>query len=101
MKKVTLVFGLLSALFIVLAVCFKSFHVPGADILLISSISGFLLPYIILLCIQKIIATRGLEMAMNIVKYVSYLYLAMGTLFLINNYPGATIIFDFACCIYG
>ncbi len=100
MKKVTVIFGILSALFIVLGVCFKTFHQPGADILLISSIGGFLMVYLVLLCIQKIIATRGLEMAMNIVKYASYLYLAMGALFLINNYPGAIMIFDLGCCVF-
>jgi hypothetical protein len=100
MKKTTTVFGILSALFIIEGVIHKTLHLPGAMYLLIFGIGIFLTIYIVLLCIQKVRESRGLEKVMHIVKYVSYSYLAMGFLFFLLHLPGAMIIMDSGLAIF-
>jgi hypothetical protein len=94
MKKTTTIFGVLSVLIIIAGVIHKTFHLPGAGYLLFFGIGVFLMVYFLLLCIQKIRENRGRARAMYIVKYISYMYLAMGFLFFIEHFPGALLMMD-------
>ncbi|MEI6124693.1 MAG: hypothetical protein WCQ95_13830 [Bacteroidota bacterium] len=100
MKKTSEILGIVAALMVVLGLAFKTFHVPGAALLLLIGLGGVTMAYIVLLCIQKIIATRGWEMAKNIVKYTSYMLLVFGALYIINNFPGGTFIFNYGCLVF-
>ena len=100
MKKVTTVFGILSALLIIAGVIHKILHLPGAFYLLMFGICISLMIYMVLLCVQKVRESKGLEKAMHIVKYVSYSYLAMGFLFFLLHLPGALIIMDSGLAIF-
>jgi hypothetical protein len=94
MKKLTTIFGVLAALTIVAGVVHKTYHLPGAFYLLMLGIGFFLMMYMVLLCINKIRESRGLERVMHIVKYLSYMYLALGTWFLIERFSGAIFMMD-------
>lgn len=100
MKKLTTIFGVLAALTIIAGVLHKTFHLPGAMYLLMFGLGLFLIVYMVLLCIQKIIESRGLERVMHIVKYVSYMFLAMGFLFSIQHYPGSLYLMDIGFVIF-
>jgi hypothetical protein len=100
MKKVTTVFGILSAFLIIAGVIHKIFHLPGAFYLLIFGLGVFLLVYLVLLCIQKIREARGPERIMHIVKYVSYLYFAYGFLFFIDHLSGALYLMDLGFLVF-
>ncbi|MEI6853241.1 MAG: hypothetical protein WCL06_10375, partial [Bacteroidota bacterium] len=94
MKKLTTIFGVLAALTIVAGVVHKTYHLPGAFYLLMLGIGFFLMMYMVLLCINKIRESWGLERVMHIVKYLSYMYLALGVLFLLQHYAGAFYMMD-------
>jgi hypothetical protein len=100
MKKATNIFGILSTLFIIAGVIHKTLHLPGAMYLLIFGLGVFLPVYLVLICIQKVKESQGLEKAMHIVKYISYGYMAMGFLFFLLHLPGALIIMDSGLVIF-
>jgi len=100
MKKTTTIFGVLSAISIIAGVIHKIFHLPGAGYLLTFGLGIFLMVYMILLCIQKIKESKGREKVMHIVKYISYMFLAIGFLFLIERFPGSLLQMDIGFAIF-
>jgi len=100
MKKVTVIFGILTALFVVAGVCFKNLHWPGAAIALITGIGLFLTVFLILLTIQKCKGASGIEKTMHIIKHIAYMDLAVAVLFAINHYPGTFIMMVFGCAVF-
>lgn len=100
MKKATVIFGILTALFVVTGVFFKNLHWPGAAIALITGVGLFLTVFLILLTIQKCKGASGIEKTMHIIKHIAYMDLAVAVLFAINHYPGAFIMMVFGCAVF-
>ena len=100
MKKLTTIFGIVSALTIIAAIIHKTFHWPFGDILLLAGIGVFLMIYLLLLCIQKIKESNGLEKGMFAMKYVTYMWLAISFLFLFMHWPGSIWMMDIGFVLY-
>jgi len=92
MKKTTETIGILTALIIVAGVICKTWHFPGANIMLIFGISVMLSLFLVFSTILKAKDSQGLEKVMHIIKNVAYFWLAFGILFGVLHYPLAIIL---------
>lgn len=92
MKKFTYVFGLISALIIILGSAFKKLHWPGAGILLtvgvIMTVFGFL-PFYFRTSYKELAEKKN--PIYGIVGYITLALLLLGALFKIMHWPGAGI----------
>lgn len=101
MKKVTVLFGMLTALALLLSVFFKAFHVPGANILLMLGVGAFLALFLLFLAIQKVKASSlRAEKALHIIRHLAYMDIALGIMFSLLHYPGALTMFLTGCAVY-
>lgn len=101
MKKVAFTFGLTSAILLLAGTSFKLLHWPGASVMVVLGSASLVLAYLPMLLWHKLKESPRNEGLMHVSGFLGLTSTAIGVLFKIMHWPGASVTLIFGMAILG